>query len=378
MSAEATRKNSGEHAWHARSPDDCADALGSRSSGLTEEEARARVQRFGKNELRGEEGTSALGLLLRQLRSPVIYLLGGAAAVSVIPGHYTDAAVILAVIVVNTALGFFQEYKAEQALASLKRLAAPRARVKRAGDVEVIEAAFVVPGDVLVLEAGDRVPADARMIISRDLRVDESMLTGESEAVSKTTDTLPDETALADRTNRVHMSTSVVGGRGEAIVVATGMQTELGEIADQVESTEQEATPLQKRMGKLSGILGLVGIGLAGAVFVAGVAMGQEWVEMALFSVAVAASAIPEGLPAVISVTLAVGVKRMSGRRSCRCCRTGSETIVPNSFHGRPASGGGRPVSSTDPLHPGYRWASIGFGIQGLHGDITHAIDHPG
>jgi Ca2+-transporting ATPase len=188
--------------------------------------------------------------------------------------------------------------------------------VKRGGEVEVIEAAFVVPGDVLVLETGDRVPADARLITSKDLRVDESMLTGESEAVAKTTDPLPEQTPLADRTNKVHMSTSVVGGRGEAVVVATGMQTELGEIAEQVESTEKEATPLQKRMGKLSAILGLVGIGLAATVFLAGVAMGQEWVEMALFSVAVAVSAIPEGLPAVISVTLAVGVKRMSGRNA--------------------------------------------------------------
>ena len=302
--------------WHSISRDASLDRLQSDRQGLPEDEASNRVRQFGKNELRGDEGTSILALLLRQLQSPLIYLLAGAAAVSIIPGHYTDAAVILAVIIINTVLGFFQEYKAEQAIASLKRLAAPRARVKRAGEVMVIEAALAVPGDILVLETGDRVPADARVIASRDLRVDESMLTGESEAVAKTTDPLPKETPLADRTNKVHMSTSVVGGRGEALVVATGMETELGEIAEQVESTEKEATPLQKRMSKLSGILGVVGVGLAVAVFGAGVAMGQEWVEMALFSVAVAVSAIPEGLPAVISVTLAVGVKRMSGRNA--------------------------------------------------------------
>ncbi len=302
--------------WYARDAGACLRSLDVSDSGLSEDEARVRVERVGKNELRGDEGTSVIALLLHQLQSPLIYLLAGAAAVSVIPGHYTDAAVILAVIVINTALGFFQEYKAEQALTSLKRLAAPRARVKRDGEVEVIEAAFVVPGDMLVLETGDRVPADARLISSRDLRVDESMLTGESEAVAKTTEPLPEGTPLADRTNTVYMSTSVVGGRGEAVVVATGMRTELGEIAEQVESTEKEATPLQKRMGKLSGILGLVGLGLAAAVFGVGVAMGKEWLEMALFSVAVAVSAIPEGLPAVISVTLAVGVKRMSGRNA--------------------------------------------------------------
>ncbi len=302
--------------WHASDTVSCLRSMDASENGLAEDEARARVQRRGKNELRDDEGTSVIALLLRQLQSPLIYLLAGAAAVSVIPGHYTDAAVILAVIIINTALGFFQEYKAEEALSSLKRLAAPRARVKRGGEVRVIEAAFVVPGDILVLETGDRVPADARLIGVHDLRVDESMLTGESEAVAKTTDPLPEETPLADRTNKVHMSTSVVGGRGEAVVVATGMQTELGEIAEQVESTEKEATPLQKRMGKLGGILGVVGVGLAVAVFGVGVAMGQEWVEMALFSVAVAVSAIPEGLPAVISVTLAVGVKRMSGRNA--------------------------------------------------------------
>lgn len=302
--------------WHAADMAFCLRSLDTSENGLSEDQARDRLDKGGTNELRGDEGTSVIALLLRQFQSPLIYLLAGAAAVSVIPGHYTDAAVIGAVIVINTVLGFFQEYKAEQAMASLKRLAAPRARVKRGGEVEVIEAVFVAPGDILVLETGDRVPADARLITSRDLRVDESMLTGESEAVAKTTDTLPEETPLTDRTNKVHMSTSVVGGRGEAVVVATGMQTALGEIAEQVESTEKEATPLQKRMGKLSGILGLVGIGLAVAVFAAGVVMGQEWVEMALFSVAVAVSAIPEGLPAVISVTLAVGVKRMSGRNA--------------------------------------------------------------
>ncbi len=302
--------------WHALTPRECMQRLGTHEDGLTEDEARDKARKFGKNKLGGKEGTSALELLLRQLKSPLIYLLTGAAAVSVIPGHYTDAAFILAVIIINTALGFFQEYKAEKALASLKQLAAPRARVKRNGDIEVIEAAYVVPGDILVLKTGDRVPADGRLIGSHDLRVDESMLTGESEAVAKTVNPLPQNTPLADRTNKVHMSTSVVGGRGEAVVVATGMETELGDIAEQVESTEKEATPLQKRMGKLSGILGLVGIGLAFAVFLTGMLIGKEWVEMALFSVAVAVSAIPEGLPAVISVTLAIGVRRMSGRNA--------------------------------------------------------------
>jgi P-type Ca2+ transporter type 2C len=312
----AQTSETGGRPCHDADPDECLRRSESRRSGLTEDEAEARLERVGKNALREDEGASILVLLLRQLQSPLIYLLAGAAAVSVIPGHYTDAIVILAVIVINTALGFFQEYKAEEALSSLKRLAAPRARVKREDDVKVIEAAFVVPGDIIVLETGDRVPADARLIDVHDLRVDESMLTGESEAVAKGVDALPEQTALADRTNMVHMSTAVVGGRGEAVVVATGMQTELGTIAEQVETTEKEATPLQKRMGRLSNILGAVGIGLAGVVFGVGVAMGHEWVEMALFSVAVAVSAIPEGLPAVISVTLAVGVRRMSGRNA--------------------------------------------------------------
>ncbi len=313
MANQTDRK---DYIWYHQEAEECLRAAETRREGLTEEEAEERLESVGKNTLAEEEGISVFRLLLRQLESPLIYLLAGAAAVSVIPGHYTDAIVILAVIVINTALGFFQEYKAEEALASLKRLAAPRARVRRGNDVEVIEAAFVVPGDIILIETGARIPADARLIDAHELQVDESMLTGESEAVSKTVEPLPEETPLADRRNMVHMSTSVVGGRGEAVVVETGMETELGTIAEQVESTEKEATPLQKRMGKLSGILGLVGIGLAAAVFAVGVAMGHEWVEMALSAVAVAVSAIPEGLPAVISVTLAVGVRRMAGRNA--------------------------------------------------------------
>ncbi|MBN2552479.1 MAG: HAD-IC family P-type ATPase [Spirochaetales bacterium] len=312
----AENVNEKDTPWHHGEADEYLDRFSSNREGLSGEQARERLEESGENILRGERETSVFSLLLRQLHSPLIYLLAGAAAVSLIPGHYTDAAVILAVILINTALGFFQEYKAEKALASLKRLAAPQARVKRDGQVELIKAALVVPGDIIVLETGDRVPADGRVIASYDLRVDESMLTGESEAVAKVSKSLPRETALADRTNVVHMSTSVVGGRGEAVVVATGMRTQLGVIAEQVETTEKEATPLQKRMSRLSGILGGVGIGLAVAVFGVGVATGQAWVEMALFSVAVAVSAIPEGLPAVISVTLAIGVKRMSRRNA--------------------------------------------------------------
>ena len=301
-------------AWHSLTWQECLKRTQSREEGLSDKEGKARLDHFGKNALRAEEGVSAIGIILRQLRSPLIYLLAAAAAVSAIAGHYTDAVVIAVVIVVNTAMGFFQEYKAEQALESLKKLAAPRARVKRDNQVRAIEAADIVPGDIVLLEAGDRVPADARLISASELLVDESMLTGESEAVLKTEDPLPEEAVLADRKSMVFMSTSVVGGNANAVVVAAGMETELGAIAEQVQTAEKEATPLQKRMSTLSVILGLAGIGFALAVFGIGIIMGHDLLEIALFAVAVAVSAIPEGLPAVISVTLAVGVRRMASR----------------------------------------------------------------
>lgn len=302
--------------WHALDAEDALAQVQSSKDGLTRDQAGQRLRERGPNTLEAEEGVSPWGLLARQVHNPLIYLLLAAAGVSLLAGKTIDAAVIAGVVVLNTILGFVQEWRAEGALAALRGMAAPHARVLRDGREQDIEAHDVVPGDVLVLETGDRVAADARLLSSDDLRVDESALTGESEPTVKEPGQVDADTPLGDRRNMVWMSTSITGGRGRAVVVETGMQTEMGEIAGEVRATGRESTPLQKRMHKLGIILGVVGIVLAGVVFVLGVLRGYETLDMLLFAVAVAVSAIPEGLPAVITVTLALGVRRMADRHA--------------------------------------------------------------
>ncbi len=213
-------------------------------------------------------------------------------------------------------LGVFQEWRAEGALAALRRMAALHAKVLRDGQTMVVEASEVVPGDILLLETGDRVSADARMISAEELGVDESALTGESQPVAKQTQPIDENASMADRLNMVWMSTNVTGGRGRALVVHTGMQTQMGQIAGDVRTTLREKTPLQKRMHKLGVVLGASGIGLALVVLALELMRDYKLTEAMMFSVAIAVSAIPEGLPAVISVTLALGVRRMADRHA--------------------------------------------------------------
>jgi Ca2+-transporting ATPase len=302
--------------WHALREEEALQRLGAGPDGLSEAEVRERLEAFGRNALEAEEGVRPLGLLLKQLQSPLIYLLAAAAAVSAATGHYADAGVIVVVIALNSLLGFFQEYRAERALESLRRMTTPHARLRREGEVRVAAAAEVVPGDILLLETGDTVAADCRLLAAEDLEIDESVLTGESEPVAKETGPLAEETPLADRRNMAWMSTAVTGGRGRAVVTGTGMQTELGRIAGAVRTVRREETPLQRRMGRLGLLLGIAGVAFAGLVFLLGLLRRYEILEMVLFAVAVAVSAIPEGLPAVISVTLALGVQRMAARNA--------------------------------------------------------------
>jgi Ca2+-transporting ATPase len=309
-------QQSSENHWHAVDVKEVLKRLEVSEEGLTGDEAKRRLEEVGPNSLEVEEGISPLRLLLRQVHNPLIYLLTGAAVLSLFVDHEVDAAVIAGVIVLNTLLGFIQEWRAEGALAALRRMASPHARVLRDGKPLDIDAAEVVPGDILILESGDRVAAGARILLSEDVQVDESALTGESVPTAKNADTLAKDTAMADQKNMVRMSTSVTGGRGRAVVVATGMKTEIGRIAAQVRATSREDTPLQKRMHKLGIVLGVAGVAFAAGVFGLGMLRGYEFIEMFMFSVAVAVSAIPEGLPAVISVTLALGVRRMAERNA--------------------------------------------------------------
>ncbi len=305
-----------ETAWHALDEEALWQKLGSGEQGLQDSEIPHRQAQYGKNTLDAAEPVTVWGILLHQVHNPLIYLLLGASALSLATGHFIDAAVIGAVVVLNTLLGGLQEWKADRAMEALHDMAAPHANVLRDGRVVTVSSENIVPGDILTLETGDRVAADARIIDSSDLHANESALTGESDAVHKRPDILSADQGLGDRHNMAWMSTAITAGRGRAVVVDTGMNTTLGRIAGSVRQTEREQTPLQKRLSKLGTTLGICGVALAGAVFALGLLRGYEWMEMALFSVAVAVSAIPEGLPAVISVTLALGVQRMARRQA--------------------------------------------------------------
>ncbi len=302
--------------WHQVNDSEIFDSLNASNDGLSSQEAQQRLEQYGLNELEEDKGPNLWKLILKQLRSPLIYILLGAAILSITLQHYADAAVILFVIVFNTILGILQEYRAEKALSALYDLAAPHATVLRDKDKRDIDAREVVPGDIVILEAGDRVPADARLLDAEDLQIDESALTGESDPANKKAGKTEPDSPLAERNNMIYMSTVVTNGHGRAIVVETGMGSEMGEIAQKVRETERSETPLQRRLGNLAKILGFSGIGLGIVLFGLGMLRGQGIVEMALFSVALAVSAIPEGLPAVISVTLALGVRRMAKRGS--------------------------------------------------------------
>ena len=307
---------SSEIAWHSLETEDALDRLDSAPKGLDSKQAQQRLEEHGPNTLGAEERVSPLTLLIRQVRNPLIYLLVGAAVLSLVVGKYIDSGVIFGVIVLNSLLGFFQEWRAEGALAALRHMAALHARVLRNGEPTEIEAAEVVCGDILLLETGDRVAADALLLDADELQIDESALTGESQPAGKQPGRADEQTPMADRRQMVWMSTNVTGGRGRALVVQTGMQTQMGQIAGAVRSTLREKTPLQKRMHTLGIVLGAVGIGLAVVVLGLELLRGYKIVEAIMFSVAVAVSAIPEGLPAVISVTLALGVRRMADRNA--------------------------------------------------------------
>ena len=300
--------------WHSLTIEETLAALGTSTDGLTEEEALSRLQRYGPNELEEKARVSAFQVFLRQFASPLIYMLLVAAAISILLAHFVDAGVILAVVFLNAVVGFIQETKAEEAIRALKELAAPKAEVRRGGRRHVIPTREVVPGDVILLEAGDKVPADGRLLEAASLRVNEAALTGESEPVAKTLDPLPEDVTVAETTNMVRAGTVVTYGRGVAVVVTTGMNTEMGRIATDVTEAEEEDTPLQKRMAELTRTLGIIAIFVSTGIFVGGLLRGINLLEMFLFAVAAAVAAIPEGLPAIVTIVLALGTRRMAQR----------------------------------------------------------------
>ncbi|GAB4265050.1 MAG: cation-translocating P-type ATPase [Candidatus Promineifilaceae bacterium] len=285
--------------------------------GLTSTEASRRLQKYGLNELIDRGTKPVWQILWEQLREIMVVILIIAAVVSAFLGEMTDVVVILAIVILNAVLGVTQEYRAEQAIAALKKLAVPNVRVRRDGKVVEISARELVPGDVVMLEAGDMVPADGRLVQSVNLRVQEAALTGESEAVEKTTDPIQAEhVTTGDQRNMVFMGTIVTYGRGLAVITETGMATELGKIADLIQNVEQEETPLQRRLGDLGTKLAWVALGIIVVVVILGRLRGESWEVLILTGISMAVAAVPEGLPAVVTITLALGSQRMLKRNA--------------------------------------------------------------
>jgi P-type Ca2+ transporter type 2C len=282
--------------------------------GLSGAEAQRRLTEFGPNEIRREQATNALTLLIRQFASPVIWLLLVASALSAAIGEWLDAIAIGAIVILNAVIGFFQEHRAERAVMALRSMTAPRARVMRDGHSVMMPANGIVPGDFLVLEAGDVTAADARLRTAHALTTNEAPLTGESTPVEKTTAPTGPDTPLAERHDFVFMGTSVATGTGLAEVVATGMQTELGRIAHLLSTAEESVTPLQRRLARVSQTLLYICGGIVAIVALAGLLRGWPLLQVFMAAVSLAVAAVPEGLPAVVTIALAVGVQRMATR----------------------------------------------------------------
>jgi magnesium-transporting ATPase (P-type) len=302
---------------HTLTPDGALAAVGSdRIQGIADGEAVRRVERFGPNALPERRRRSLVSVFLHQFQSPLIYLLLVAAGVAAVVGHRTDPLVILAVVLINAVIGTLQEGRAERSLAALRRLAGNRAQVVRDGTARVVEAREVVPGDILLLAAGDAVAADARLLEAVALQVAEAALTGESVGVTKNVEVLSAETLLADRRNMVHAGTYVTAGRGRAVVMATGLNTEIGHIAALAESAAQPATPLERRIAQFGRWIVVAAVALFGVILALGLMRGLPAGEVVMVGISQLVGMIPEGLPVAMTIALAIGVQRMAGRRA--------------------------------------------------------------
>jgi Ca2+-transporting ATPase len=305
-----------EDVWHQHAADEVLAQLGASATGLSAAEAAKRLKLDGLNELKEGERISAWQIFLGQFKSFVIWILIVAGIVSGVLGEVVDAFAILAIVLLNAVIGFYQEFHAEKSISALKKMTAPQAKVRRDGQITVIPATGIVTGDILALEAGDLVAADARLLTSASLKCVESALTGESESVDKKPESLPaGDTALGDRANMVFMGTSVAAGNAEAVVVAMGMQTELGRIAGMMDAAgADEDTPLEKKLASFGQVLVWVALGIVTLLFGLGLLRGTDPFELFMTSVSLAVAAVPEGLPAIITVALALGVRRMAQR----------------------------------------------------------------
>ncbi len=303
--------------WHAIDAATALTALNSDPSrGLSDDEAKARLDLYGPNEIQEARKVSSWRLLLSQFKETLVLILIVAAIISIMVGETIDSVVILAIVLASAGLGFYQEFRAEQSLALLKKLAAPTATVIRGGQMRGIPTRDLVPGDLIILDAGDKVPADARIVEEMNLQIDEAVLTGESVPVSKSPKILSVEAPLPERNNLAFSGTVVTYGRGKAAVYATGMGTEFGKIARLIQTVEQVQTPLEKRMDELGNWMIKVLLVTVALVSLLGVLRGRALLEMFLWGVSLAVAAVPEALPAVVTGALAIGVYRMARRNS--------------------------------------------------------------
>lgn len=304
-------------AWHALTAEEAAGRLGTDPhGGLTGAAAEERAAIHGPNALEAEPERGVLDLLLAQFTSPLIAILIVAGLVTIALGKYTDAVVITVVLLANATIGFVQERRADRSMHALMELSSPTAMVVRDGRPTRIDASRLVPGDVVLLESGARVPADLRLVATTSLRVDESLLTGESLPVDKSAAPVPEPTSAADRRSIAHAGTTVASGRGRGLVVAIGTSTELGRIAERIRVTERPQTPLQARMGRFANIVTLAVLATVVVSFALGLWRGADPSDMFLTAVALAVAVIPEGLPIAFTVALALGVRRMAERNA--------------------------------------------------------------
>jgi len=302
--------------WHALEKKEVFEKLETNEQGLSEKEAEKRLLKYGKNELKQIHKIHPFMIFIEQFKSVFIGILFASAIFSLIIQHYLDFGVIMAIVFLNSAIGFFQQYKAEKIISKMKELLVPKVKVIRDGKISEILSSEVVPGDILILSEGDKIIADCRVLHSNEIQADESSLTGESFPQDKFSEKINENVLLADRKNMLYAGTSIVRGNGKAIVVSTGMNSEFGNIAREVQKIKPEKTPLQKKLDAFSKRIAGIVIILTILIVIVGIYKGEEIFQMVLTGVALAVSVIPEGLPAVISITLALAIGRMQKHKA--------------------------------------------------------------
>ena len=302
--------------WHNLSAEKIFEILETNEQGLNEQEIKKRQKKYGLNKLPEKKPVSSFKIFLSQFKSPLIYILLIAAGISFLLKENIDALIILAAVIINTLIGFFQENKAEESLRKLKQMVEHHSRVIRQNKEHFIKSSELVPGDIIILEAGDIVSADARIIKTHQFQVNEAILTGESLPSFKKEGGLREDTSLAERENMVYFGTTVAGGKAEAVVIVTGSKTEIGKIGVLLKETEEGQTPLQKKIAALAKILAIVITFACLLLLAIGLLTGREFLETLLISVAVAVAGIPEGLVIAVTVCLSLGMHRILGKKA--------------------------------------------------------------